>query len=289
MSLTMAADPLHKSKFGKHKGVGLIFDDLTREDTRRSPQEPPRSIGRLLSVLEAVADRRDGVPLSELAQIVDTPKSSLLMMLKGLVASNHLTVLNQRYRLGGAAFKLAHTMLGARPSMSPVLHEALVELWERTQESAVATSLDRDAMTVVYDEGLESPQTIRYTVAVGSARPLYSTAAGQAMLAFQSAEVQDRYLKHTRLEKHTSATIVDPVRLREKLARIRHEGFAVSIQEGIAGAVGIAAPLFGPDGSCDKALLIAGPIGRLDRQMELASEILLEICKKTSLMLQYAS
>lgn len=288
MTLTAAAVPLHKPQWGKHEGVGVIFDDLTREDARRSPQEPPRSIGRVLNVLETVAERRDGVSLSELAQIVDTPKSSLLMMLKGLVASNHLTVLNQRYRLGGAAFKLAHTMLGARPSMSPVLHEALVELWERTQESAVMTSLDRDAMTVVYDEGLESPQTIRYTVAVGSERPLYSTAAGQAMLAFQPVEVRDRYIETTKFKKHTSATIVDPARLREKLARIREQGFAVSIQEGIAGAVGIAAPLFGRDGSCDKALLVAGPLGRLDRRMEPAAEVLLEISKKTSMMLRYA-
>jgi|GEM_PF-423773 len=288
MTLTTTANPLHKPYLGKYEGVGVIFDDLTREDSRRPPQEPPRSIGRVLSVLETVADRRDGVSLSELAQIVDTPKSSLLMMLKGLVASNHLTVLNQRYRLSGEAFKLAHTILGARPSMSPVLHEALVELWERTQESAVMTSLDRDAMTVVYDEGLESPQTIRYTVAVGSARPLYATAAGQAMLAFQPAEVRDRYLETTHFEKQTSATILDPERLREKLDRIREEGFAVSVQESIAGAVGIAAPLFGRDGSCNKALLVAGPVGRLDRRMEPAAEVLLEICKKTSMMLQYA-
>lgn len=288
MGLTTVAIPLQKSRPGKHEGIGVIFEDMNREDLRRVPQEPPRSIGRVLNVLETVADRRDGLSLSELAQIVDTPKSSLLMMLKGLVASNHLTVLNQRYRLGGAAFKLAHTMLGARPNMSPVLHEALVELWERTQESAVMTSLDREAMTVVYEEGLESPQTIRYTVAVSSVRPLYSTAAGQAMLAFQPTDTLDRYFATTRFEQHTRATITDPARLREKLARIREDGFAVSIQEGIPGAVGIAAPLFGRDGSCDRALLVAGPLGRLDQRMESAAAVLVEICRKTSMMLQYA-
>lgn len=260
------------------------------QDTRRPVQDPPRSVGRVLSVLEAVADRRDGLSLSELAALVDTPKSSLLNMLKGLVASHHLTALNQRYRLGGASYRMAHMILAARPSMSPVLHEALEELLERTGETAVLTRLDPATMTVTYLEGIDSRQTVRYTVSLGSSRPLYSTAAGQAILAHEDEAAREHYLTHTPFRHLTPYTITDPDRLRAKLQTIRDDGFAISIQEGIVGAVGIAAAL------CDAgdqrhgrlALLVAGPVGRLDKRIDEVSRVVVEVAEKTSAMMRFA-
>jgi len=260
------------------------------QETRRPMQDPPRSVARVLSVLETVADRRDGLSLSELAPLVDTPKSSLLYMLKGLVASQHLTVLNQRYRLGGAAYRMAHTILASRPSMSPVLHEAIEELLERTGETAVLTRLDPATMTVTYLDGIDSRQTVRYNVSLGSSRPLYSTAAGQAILANEETATQERYLRETDFQQLTPQTIIDPDRLRAKLADIRLAGFAVSVQEGIVGAVGIAAALGGGEeqGRRGLALLVAGPIGRLDKRIDEVSRIIVEVAEKTSAMLRFA-
>ncbi|WP_084581261.1 IclR family transcriptional regulator [Sphingomonas azotifigens] len=264
--------------------------ELPVQDHRRPIQDPPRSVGRVLSVLETVADRRDGISLSELALLVDTPKSSLLNMLKGLVASQHLTVLNQRYRLGGAAYRMAHAMLASRPSMSPVLHEAIEELLERTGETAVLTRLDPESMTVTYIEGVDSRQTVRYSVSLGSSRPLYCTAAGQAILAYEEPATQERYIAQTEFLQLTPNTLTDPDRLRAKLARIRSDGYAVSIQEGIFGAVGIAAALPGND-DLDRrriALLVAGPTGRLDKRIEEVSRVLTEVAEKTAGMLRFA-
>ncbi len=258
------------------------------QETRRPMQDAPRSVGRVLSVLETVADRRDGLSLTELAVLVDTPKSSLLNMLKGLVASQHLTLLNQRYRLGGAAYRMAHMILAARPSMSPVLHEALEELHERTGETAVLTRLDPATMTVIYVEGIDSRQTIRYTVSLGASRPLYSTASGQVILAYEDDATQERYLTQTDFQHLTPHTITDPDRLRAKLAAIRDDGVAVSVQEGIVGAVGISAALRDDQGRGRQALLVAGPIGRLDKRIQEVSDIVAEVADKTAAMLRFS-
>ena len=52
-----------------------------------------------------------------------------------------------------------------------------------------------------------------------------------------------------RLEPLTPRTTTDPNELRERLAAIRREGFAISLGETVPGAAGLAAPIFNADGS----------------------------------------
>jgi DNA-binding IclR family transcriptional regulator len=61
--------------------------------------------------------------------------------------------------------------------------------------------------------------------------------------------------------------MVDPVLLRERLATIRREGFAVSLGETIPGAAGLAAPIFNADGSVTAGLLIGTPLDRFEERM----------------------
>ncbi len=241
---------------------------------------------RLLGLFEAIAKAPEGLSLAELSMALETPKSSLLALLKPLVAAGHLVHAEQRYRPGPAMFQMAETILRARQP-SVLLRAFMQELWTETRETVLLTAIDRNARVVTYVECLDSPQLIRYVVSVGAVRPLYVSAAGQTLLAFQPEAWQEAYLRTAKLQRMTGETITDRVALRRRLAEIRRSGMGVSIGEAVQGAAGIAAPIIQADGTVNEALLLAGPAERIERNKDALSTLVRDISERMSAALGY--
>ena len=142
--------------------------------------------------------------------------------------------------------------------------------------------LDRAAQRMTYADIIDSPNPVRYTVPTGTTRPLYVSAGGQMLLAYQDPGWADSYIRATRLEKLTERTITDPEALRERLAAIRRDGFAISIGETVPGAAGVAAPIFNADGSVSAGLLIGAPIDRFEQEMPELKRLLREATARVS-------
>jgi DNA-binding IclR family transcriptional regulator len=132
---------------------------------------------------------------------------------------------------------------------------------------------------------IDSYQNIRYSISVGTSRPLYCTAGGQILLAFEDPEwVQNSYLVDVELEKNTENTLTNRRELRKKLLQIREKGIAVCLGELFAESGGIAAPVFGADGKLSAALGIGAPVERLRSKLPEINEVLREIAGKASAM-----
>lgn len=246
----------------------------SNEPAPSAPAEAPRSIARVLNVLETLAAHSRGASLSEIAKSLEMPKSSTTVLLKAMVASGHLSLSDQRYRLGAASFDLARKITGARNDAA-MYRQLLQDLSDKSLETAALTVIDPERKVVIYIDAIESPQPIRYSVSLGQNRPLYCTAAGQVMLAFQDEEFREAYLSQGEFARLTPHTLTTAEAIRLKLDRIRTQGFAVSIEEAVPGSVGIAAPIPNRDGSVTRALLIAGPAGRLEKRIEEMSTVLI--------------
>lgn len=217
---------------------------------------------RLLGLFEEIAQASDGLSLAELSLRLGSPKSSLLAMLRPLAAGGHLRHAQGRYRLGPAVFQFAQRILGGR-QMSTLLRAAMQELWEQSEETVILTAIDRDAEVVTYIECLESPQMVRYAVPPGTVRPLYSSAAGQVLLAFQEPAWRDRYVATIKMKPMTPLTLTTRDALRRRLAQIHSVGLSISHMEAIPGAAGVAVPIRRAGGEAREALLIAGPAERI--------------------------
>jgi IclR family acetate operon transcriptional repressor len=154
--------------------------------------------------------------LAELNTVLESPKSSLLNLLRPLVADGYLNHDDGRYRLGPTIFRLAANIMSVW-NFSNVIRPYLEELQQRSRESVYLGVLDRAAKAITYVDSIDSPHLVRYSVPVGAVRPLYCTAAGRVLLAFAESEFQEDYLRSTKLEARTDRTVSSRKALRAEL------------------------------------------------------------------------
>ena len=234
-----------------------------------------RSAMRLVGLFEALAKSEEGVSLAELSATIAAPKSSLLGILRSMVALGYMEHGHGLYRLGPKSFRLAADILAIR-RFPNLVRPILQDLAAKSGETVFLVVLDRLAQRVTYADVIDSANPVRYTVPTGTSRPLYASAGGLMLLAYQDQAWIDAYIGSTPLEALTPRTTTDPNRLRERLAAIRREGFAISLGETVPGAAGLAAPIFNADGSVTVGLLIGTPVDRFEQELPELKRLLRE-------------
>lgn len=234
-----------------------------KDQTSPTARGGPQSVGRILAILDGLADERGGATLSELAENTGAPKTSLVGLLAGLVAEGCLLRDKAgRYFLGPRFLSLAMRALAGR-ELTALARPILVDLVETTGETAVLGVLAPDAELATYLDKVESSNSIRYAVMIGERRELYCTAVGKVLLANFEAERLKRYLTSSERRQFTDSTITGDDELLAELAHVRRDGIARSINERVTGASGLAAPIYSSDGAVVAALVIAGPSERM--------------------------
>jgi IclR family acetate operon transcriptional repressor len=234
-----------------------------------------RSAMRLVALFEALAKSEEGVSLAELSTTIAAPKSSLLGILRSMVALGYMEHGHGLYRLGPKSFRLAADILAIR-RFPNLVRPILQDLAARSGETVFLVVLDHPAQRVTYADVIDSANPVRYTVPTGTTRPLYASAGGLMLLAYQEPAWIDAYLASTPLEPLTPRTTTDPNRLRERLATIRGDGFAISLGETVPGAAGLAAPIFNADGSVTVGILIGTPSDRFEEELPELKRLLRE-------------
>jgi DNA-binding IclR family transcriptional regulator len=223
----------------------------------------PQSVERILAILELLAANRNGAGLAELARSTDAPKSSLIGLLAGMVASGYVTKAPAGgYRLGPRMFSLAMRVVGSL-DLASLARPLLERLVADTGETALLGALAPSGDVAIYIDKVESRSSLRYTVSLGEQRELYSSSIGKLLLAHMPPARQDAYLQGHSLKPFTDRTITSVAALREELATIRAQGFAQTRGERVVGADAMAAPVFGAANEVLAALVVAGPSERM--------------------------
>ncbi len=233
-----------------------------------------RAANRVVDILELLAASRDGLALREVSDHLETPKSSLLPLLRALTVRGYVTLGHTGdYRLGPRVLDLRAAGAADR-ELVEVGRPAVVDLMRRTGETVFLGTLSSDRTSVVYVDRVESDHIIRYAGGVGDRRPLHATSSGKAILAFLSAEEREEILTSLALPRHTDRTVTSVGALRATLDEIRRSGVCVTIDELMPGASGIAAPVFDRGAHVAGACAIGGPTGRVrPRLRTLSAEV----------------
>lgn len=231
----------------------------------------PRAGMRVLYLLVELANRRQEVPLSELAVSLNLPRASLHRLLRMLEGAGYLKNRVGNYTLGPKAFELAR-MIVSRGGGTDLLHVArpvMRNLLDLIGETVILAVLSESRREMVYADVLIVDSPLRYAVPAGDRRPLYSGASGKAVLAFFPPAELQAYISQVEYIAYTPST-TPPETLPPILAKVRRDGVIVEEGGHHIGALAVASPVFNYAGEAFGAIIVAGPNERMGPHTQVA-------------------
>ena len=248
----------------------------------------PMALTRVLQLLRLLADHPDGLALATLCVAMKAPKTSVLSLLRGLTAQGYLQRSDAVYTLGPGSFSLGAALVSAR-SLDAVVMPFLREAVARSGETALIATINRSAGQLTYGPIVESPRTIRYAVASGTTRPLFSTSAGRVLLAHQDESWRSAYLRSADLRAMTERSVTDRKQLTRIVEQVRVAGVAATFAEVTPDVAGFSAPIFEPGGRVNAALTVAAPIARGRAAATELQNLVVELAARVSRALGHGS
>jgi len=222
-----------------------------------------RSVARAMRLVQIVADGPpEGLPLSELARALRSSKSTTLSLARTLTAYGMLRDLppGPRYSLGTGLIRLGDIARGQLP-LGDVCRPLLAELADLTKMTSRLAICD-DGFPV-FIERVDGPGSVRFHTPLGQREMPHSSAAGKAILATMTREQVRAVCSQAGLPRRTSHTITDLASLRENLALVRSNGFALDDEEDAEGVFCLGAAFFRHDGAVAGAVSVTGIKGDL--------------------------
>ena len=144
-----------------------------------------QSVAHALDVLEEFRDETEELGVTELSKKLKLHKNNVFRILATLQSRNYIEQnrSNDNYRLGIKCLELGQTFIhqrGLLKQASPILHD----LAETTGETSYISILRGNE--VIYLDAVETSSTVRVVSRVGLHMPLHATAAGKALVSYDS-------------------------------------------------------------------------------------------------------
>jgi IclR family acetate operon transcriptional repressor len=221
-----------------------------------------RSVSKAVRLIEALGKEPGAVGVSDLARRLEMDKSSVSRMLRTLENAGFVTQdpATQRYTLGLALGILGQKAL-RRLDLHRVGRPTIEKLAEVTGEcSHIAVLTDNRAL---YIDQAPAQRGVMVDSPMYTLSPLYCTALGKSLLAFQTERMRETILDSLRFEEFTRRTIMDRAALERHLMQVQRNGVAHDDEEYSIGVRCIAAPVFKLDGTVCGAVGISGPSPRM--------------------------
>jgi len=242
---------------------------------------------RCFQVLELLAEEPFELSVSEIGEILSTPRASAHRLCATLFESGFVEHVpsSKRYRLApkslwvGSGY-LRHSAI-YRAAFFPV--QALAKQVPGTAQLGVPSE-----GKVLFIHSVGYPGSTDAFADVGLIRALHATASGKLFLVDMPLEKVEELMSGG-IRRYTERTKVTFRQIMEELEQIAAKGYAVNDEELLPGYFVLAAPVFDSSGSTVAAISVTMPSNQAHSGEE-ASHIalLLEAARKTSLQLGYS-
>lgn len=245
-----------------------------------------RALERTLQLIEVFARSRSPYSITDLAEAVSLPVSTVHRLVQSLMALGYVTQHTQskRYGVGRGIAELSRAML-LKHEYSQHAEPHLERLVAETGETASLATLY--GASAIYLNQVESPAMMKVSNPVGTPIPLHSSAVGKVFLADFSLPVLDDTLAYTGLRQYTANTVTDRRVLDEELASIRRDNYAVDDEEFALGARCVAVGLRGTSGAVSSVISVSGPTARVtDAVLKELARLVLEAAERFSRQLR---
>ena len=215
------------------------------------------SVERALRLLEAFNMGDNGLALKELAQRTGLDKATILRLSVSLEKFGYLTRDYDGIFHLGASLGHRSSVYRDNLQLGNIIRPALVELVEKTNETAAFHVLRGNSSVVLYCEN--SKRRMRYHIDEGEINPLNLGSSGKVLEAF-----------------------VNPKTSQSKI--IQDQGYYISHGERDPDIAGITVPILGRDSELIGVISLSGLISRFtDENIESFLEALISTSKKVCL------
>lgn len=172
-----------------------------------------------------------------------------------------------QYHLGYEFLRLAWRATARFPITSVAL-PLMRELVEACNETAILGLYDPVQREMMFAATVQSQHPLRYQVELNRWMPVYAGATGLAIMAFLPEGERREIAASTGLAPLTPNTVTDPAALERQMEQIRRQGYACTMGQRIPGAVGLGAPIWGPEGRVVGDLALTVPEQRFEASWE---------------------
>ena len=253
-----------------------------------SPRETPsiQSLGRGLSILEAVAEAREPVPLKLLTALLGIDRSSVFRLANTLKRRRYLASPHGRkdYILGPSAWRLSRHY--GHNTLAGFCREELQALSSKTEETAHVAV--REGVSAVFiDHCTPKRRVVNVLGLTGEAVPLHCSAHGKALIADLTEDELKALFGLARLPRHTKRTIGSIAELARACREVKSRGFAIDDGEDLPELRCVAAPIRDPEGDVVAAIGISAPLTRFPlTRYASTSRLVLTAAKRISALLR---
>lgn len=220
------------------------------------------TVAKALDLLNLFSRARPLIGLSDLARLGQVNKATCYRLMGALQVQGLVEQVGtgREYRLGPALLRLAalrEAEVPTRDAAMPVLQA----LARTTGETAHCSGLVAGELRMIAF-AYSAAHAMKVMMEDAETLPFHATSSGLAVLAYMTPNARQAVLARP-LEQRTEMTLIDPARLRDKLAQVRVTGISQSAGGFETGVDSLAVPLFDALGQCTGALAIAAPAQRM--------------------------
>ncbi|WP_199103283.1 glyoxylate bypass operon transcriptional repressor IclR [Aquitalea sp. ASV11] len=235
-----------------------------RTDGQQASTGQVQSLTRGLVLLERIAEAPAGIMLTDLSMQVGLPNSTTHRLLTTMQQMGFVQQTGDLglWSIGVRAFTVGSGFLSSR-DLSTLAMPILRQVMEAAGETSNLVVFDTDAWQSVVVGQVQCRELMRMLAPIGGRLPLHASGAGKAFLAAQNEAHIERILQKTGLPLFTGNTITTPARLKEEMAQIDKQGFAVDDGEHAVGLRCVASCIYDESGNAFAAISVSGPASRI--------------------------
>jgi IclR family acetate operon transcriptional repressor len=221
---------------------------------------PVQSLETSFAIIEEIVDR-NGAGVSELADAIDRPKSTIYDHIVTLHELMYLVRIDHEYHLSSDFLRLGDI----NRQQKEIYQAATDELNRLANETGEYASLAvEEHGKVILTATEEGDEAIPVHIYNGIVMHMHTAAPGKAILPYLSDDRVSDIIERHGLVERTQNTITDREELEEELEWIREHNYALDDEERLTGMRSVAAPVIDRNDRVRGSLTIYGPTNRID-------------------------
>ncbi len=245
-----------------------------KESLKKSvpPSAAPEGAGagtvtRVVKLLAIIAEADGDVSIKSLCQALDLPASTVHRLLSLLIKEGAVERSPSRALYGpGPEFMRIGSLVAAKVRIADLARPAMRALADESDETCVLLRYiptSRKVMAVYVEY---SSQPLRYQIDMFQPHSLLWGATGRAVLAFLPEPEIEAAIRDNDRSPASGEKLPPKGLLFSELREIRERGYAITHGQKIAGAVGLAAPLFNSERRAIGSLSLTIPRTRFSQK-----------------------